>query len=1099
MNKRVTSTTAGTEPIPGYVLRKRLGAGGYGEVWLADAPGGLQKAIKLIYGSVDDSRAANELRSLERIRSVHHPFLLSLERIEIIDGKVVIVTELAESSLQDRFQASRRQGGPGIPRNELLDFLRDSADALDFLAQKHNLQHLDVKPGNLLIIANHIKVADFGLVKDLHDPNQSLVSGLTPSYSAPEVFDGRPDFRSDQYSLAIVYMEMLTGRLPFSGRNAGELARQHLTQAPNLDPLPPADRSIVQRALSKNPLDRYATCRQFVDQLLKVRSSVVVPTMDVQERNSSTDEIQSKSILATDTRNWTTSRKHRFARPIPIRQIANEWNTPRAMFIGLGGMGVLALRDIRNDILHNVDSRFTVDDYAWLALDTSREQLEAVVEGGKLERLPVENAILLPIQSPQAYRKLDIELFAPLSRRWLYNIPKTQRTEGVRPIATLALIANYPALAKMVEGQISTLIRQHQSDLNCHSPLKVYVTASLHGGTGSAWLAEIGLIVRRAFARHGFNNYRLSAVVSAGTTAKGNGTANLLAANAIVSISELTHFMNPACEKPNLDYRGGLTTSSDCPYDWVTLVDGGLLEDGSSSRQTPKKLARAVSLDIQTLCAAALNESRQQWKQVEFGWLRTVRCESIQSASASTPETLAQVCSLEVLHGLLDYLTNGSPSSKNSTSRPPESTDSTNAGSNYMPLTKEAIEELTRKTLREMSLVFDGVPANQVAELWAVRLLGSSEQRNLQLAKDLDHWQKSIMRQVQMRVYNWRQIERIQLEVIQGLLNYLDTQLASTLNQLRQFTQLFPKKHSIAELAQLYVAEFTKACANFMEQVRSESQELALAIQAWRNEIMASATSVIRQCHMTTHGLTPQTQTLCAHVRASLEDRFFAQVIEILAKAPEKIGLPTVGGDASNAAIITPAVTSAADVLSNAQALIVQSCKEMGINASDLQCRMYHHSTVSFDDLRETAPPLADGGGEIVRMIVTNEEQLPTVDSAVKELGIASSTTLLPGTPSLGTQIVCDAGNLSLPYIVSSLWRPTGATLSLAERLRTRVDIEWQEVSGLLNWYRNAGGQATSGDLGETQDDCRTEDISIAVPQLDPSLPIVQSTSQISL
>ena len=71
----------GVEPIPGYVLKHRLGAGGYGEVWLADAPGGLQKAVKLVFGSLDDDRASGELRCLERIRSVHHPFLLSFEGI----------------------------------------------------------------------------------------------------------------------------------------------------------------------------------------------------------------------------------------------------------------------------------------------------------------------------------------------------------------------------------------------------------------------------------------------------------------------------------------------------------------------------------------------------------------------------------------------------------------------------------------------------------------------------------------------------------------------------------------------------------------------------------------------------------------------------------------------------------------------------------------------------------------------------------------------------------------------------------------------------------------------------------------------------------
>ncbi|MCA9127520.1 MAG: serine/threonine protein kinase [Planctomycetales bacterium] len=271
MTQIATTVEPGYEPLPGYVLRNRLGAGGYGEVWSADAPGGLQKAVKIIFGTADDAKASRELKSLERISKVHHPFLLSLERIEVVNNQVVIVTELAESTLYDRFDMYREKGLRGIPRAALLEFLRDAADTLDFLAQKHSLQHLDIKPGNLLIIADRIKVADFGLVKDLYDRDMSMVSGLTPAYSAPEIFDGTPDYRSDQYSLAIVFMEMLTGEMPFQGATLSELARQHIGHAPNLDALPPADRPIIARALSKNPIDRYTTCRQMVDQLLKVK------------------------------------------------------------------------------------------------------------------------------------------------------------------------------------------------------------------------------------------------------------------------------------------------------------------------------------------------------------------------------------------------------------------------------------------------------------------------------------------------------------------------------------------------------------------------------------------------------------------------------------------------------------------------------------------------------------------------------------------------------------------------------------------------------------------------------------------------------------
>src|SRR5690606_31217011 len=108
----------------------------------------------------------------------------------------------------------RQQGQPGIPRAELLELLRDAADALDFLSAS-GLQHLDVKPENLLMVGGRVKVADFGLVQDIQDRTCSMMAGMTPVYAPPEIFDGRPNARSDQYSLAIVYQEMLTGALPF--------------------------------------------------------------------------------------------------------------------------------------------------------------------------------------------------------------------------------------------------------------------------------------------------------------------------------------------------------------------------------------------------------------------------------------------------------------------------------------------------------------------------------------------------------------------------------------------------------------------------------------------------------------------------------------------------------------------------------------------------------------------------------------------------------------------------------------------------------------------------------------------------------------------
>ena len=182
---------ADSEPIPGYRLVEKLGVGGYGEVWKAMAPGGLVKAVKILYGDMGGTRAAQELKALGRIKEVRHPFLLSLERIEIIDGQLFIVTELADGCLYDRFYECRKAGMKGIPREELLGNLRDTAEALDYMSEIYGLQHLDIKPQNLLLVGKRIKVADFGLVKDLMGSNSTAPGGVTPVYATPEAFDGR--------------------------------------------------------------------------------------------------------------------------------------------------------------------------------------------------------------------------------------------------------------------------------------------------------------------------------------------------------------------------------------------------------------------------------------------------------------------------------------------------------------------------------------------------------------------------------------------------------------------------------------------------------------------------------------------------------------------------------------------------------------------------------------------------------------------------------------------------------------------------------------------------------------------------------------------
>jgi hypothetical protein len=541
------------EPIPGYRLLERLGEGGFGEVWKARAPGGLLKAIKIVYGCLqaaggDEMRVRQELKALDRVKTVRHPFILSLERYDIIDGRLFIVMELADRSLWDRFRECQAQGFRGIPREELLRYLEETAEALDLMNTEYQLQHLDIKPQNLFLLYNHIKIGDFGLVKDLEGVRAQATSGVTAAYASPETYEGVISRFCDQYSLAIVYQELLTGQMPFDGTNLRQLMMQHLSATPNVSPLPPGDREPIARALSKKPEDRHASCGELVRALRGAPAKDLAATPTVQ--------VTGTAHLNTPPQNApaTTVRIAEPAPAVPERpEVTGDGVLFPALVIGLGGVGLAVVRQLRKALHKRCGPPSHWPHIRLLQIDTDAAAHDQAAQGEPETVLSGAELLLARLHRPAHYLRLGVERQA--LQHWLpvgmlSRLARDQcTTGGWRPLGRLAFVSNYAPLsgrlraeldACLAPGVLEEAARQTGLALRSNRP-RVYVVTSLAGGTGSGMFLDLAYELRAQLQLRGYSRAEVIGLFLLPAVDK-TPSSPLALGNTFAALTELNHF-----------------------------------------------------------------------------------------------------------------------------------------------------------------------------------------------------------------------------------------------------------------------------------------------------------------------------------------------------------------------------------------------------------------------------------------------------------------------------------------------------------------------------------------------------------------------------
>ncbi|MDP9202833.1 MAG: serine/threonine protein kinase [Gemmatimonadota bacterium] len=285
-----------------YDIEREIGQGAFATVYLArDLKHERKVALKVL--NADPTSEIGELRFIREIRTLarlQHPNILPLHDSGHVGALLYYVMPYVNGeTLRDRIDRERQ-----VPVDTACTIAREVADALAY-AHAQGIIHRDIKPENILLSARHPIIADFGIARvlDLAGVRQLTRTGTqspgTPAYMSPEQLlgDREIDGRTDTYSLGCVLFEMLTGKPPFNGKE-GFVKR--FTEPP---PRPSAIRrnlpvwidAVIERALARNPNERYPTAQQFVAALwgpMASADSVDVPLENrtvARNRESSVD------------------------------------------------------------------------------------------------------------------------------------------------------------------------------------------------------------------------------------------------------------------------------------------------------------------------------------------------------------------------------------------------------------------------------------------------------------------------------------------------------------------------------------------------------------------------------------------------------------------------------------------------------------------------------------------------------------------------------------------------------------------------------------------------------------------------------------------
>jgi len=264
------------ELLGNYRLIRLLGEGGFAEVYLGEHLHlGTMAALKVLHTTLSGEEIEAFRQEAQTIARLEHPHIVRVLDFDVQAGTPFLVMGFAPGGTLRQLHPR----GGCLPLATVLDYVSQVAEALQY-AHENSVIHRDIKPENLLVGRNkEVLLSDFGiaLLSQSSKPHGKEDVVGTAAYMAPEQFKGKPCKASDQYALAVIVYEWLSGARPFSGSFV-ELASQHLYAAPpaisGKAAVPPAVERVVLTALAKDPSQRFGSVRGFATALEQAAHSL---------------------------------------------------------------------------------------------------------------------------------------------------------------------------------------------------------------------------------------------------------------------------------------------------------------------------------------------------------------------------------------------------------------------------------------------------------------------------------------------------------------------------------------------------------------------------------------------------------------------------------------------------------------------------------------------------------------------------------------------------------------------------------------------------------------------------------------------------------